>query len=151
MDINLKEDLSTSNESCHSSENSFGCDLKTLEQHIEHMKNTANLLGHRLDTIQQLLDRETFDLEHLTIRINTREKPKQVRELLECLALKEDDLQLGQFLRALNRYLIREDLVDLNDLQIHLTPLLASAFQKAPGLKKIPYALLLMTLPKMFM
>jgi hypothetical protein len=138
---------SASNES---SDSDLRTDLRTLEQHIEHMKNTANFLGHRLDTIQQLLDRETFDLEHLPIRINTKEKPKQVLELLECLALQEDSLELGQFLRALNRYLIREDLVDLNDLQIHLTPLLASAFQKAPELKKIPYALLLTTLPKMF-
>jgi hypothetical protein len=31
-----------------------------------------------------------------------------------------------------------------------LNPILAAAFQKAPGIKKIPYGLLLHSLPKLF-
>jgi len=125
-------------------------DLKTLHDHIEDMKINANLLSHRLDSIQRLLEMEKFELHNLPIKVNPFEKPSQVYKLLDALELKEEGLILGQFLRSLNRWLIQEDLVDLNDLEIHLNPLVSAAFQKAPGLKKIPYALLLNSLPKMF-
>jgi hypothetical protein len=124
--------------------------LDTLESQINALANTTHFLHHRLDTIQRLLDQEMFDMESLSIQVAPSSKASQVRELLEALQLKEENLQLGTFLRALNQWLIQEDFVDLNDLQIILSPLVAAAFQKPPGLKKIPYALLLTALPKMF-
>lgn len=125
-------------------------DIKTLQDHIEDMKKNANLLSYRLDSIQRMLDRQIFELQNLAIKVNPYGKPTQVHKLLATLDLKEDGLILGDFLKALNRWLIKEELVDVNDLEIHLSPLVAAAFQKAPGLKKIPYALLLNSLPKMF-
>ncbi len=124
--------------------------LETLETQIKTLSETAHFLHHRLDTIQNLLDQQSFDMEKVPLRIAPQAKAKQVRELLDALELQEENLQLGTFLRALNKWLIQEELVDLNDLQIILSPLVASAFQKAPGLKKIPYALLLTALPNMF-
>ncbi len=124
--------------------------LDTLETQIKTLSETANFLHHRLDTIQRLLDQQSFDMETVTLRIAPQAKTNSVRELLYALELQEENLELGTFLRALNRWLIREDLVDLNDLQIILSPLVSAAFQKPPGLKKIPYALLLTALPKMF-
>ena len=124
--------------------------LDTLERQIKALANTTHFLHHRLDTIQRLLDQEMFDMETVHLTINPTSKASQVRELLEALQLKEENLQLGTFLRALNYWLIQEEFVDLNDLQIILSPLVAAAFQKPPGLKKIPYALLLTALPKMF-
>ena len=124
--------------------------LHTLESQIRGLCETANFLSHRLDTIQRLLDQETFELETQPIKVFPGQHTTAVKKLLEALNLTDDNLKLGDFLRALNRYLIHNDLVDLNDLQIILSPLIASAFQKAPGLKKIPYPLLLTALPKMF-
>jgi hypothetical protein len=144
----IQEDSNST--SSASSNQSLNADLITLEEHIEHMKTTSSFLAHRLDTIQRLLDQNTFELEKLQIKPNPSQKPNQVCKLLEALGVDQSNLVLGDFLRALNRYLIKEDLVDLNDLQIHLNPLLKAAFQKPEGLKKIPYALLLNSLPKMF-
>lgn len=144
----IQED-SNSTSSAYSNQ-SLNVDLITLEEHIEHMKTTSSFLAHRLDTIQRLLDQNTFELATLQIQLNPNEKPNQVRKLLKELSLDESTLVLGDFLRALNRYLIKEDLVDLNDLQIYLNPLIASAFQKPEGLKKVPYALLLNSLTRMF-
>jgi hypothetical protein len=122
----------------------------TLLQQIEHLKVNGDLLQHRLDSIERLLDQQTFQLQNVKIRVAPLENANQVRELLKTLELEEDNLVLGDFLKALNRWLIKEDLVDLNDLQIYLSPLVAASFQKPIGLKKIPYALLLTALPKMF-
>ena len=44
----------------------------------------------------------------------------------------------------------QNNLVDLNDLQIHMNPMLQLAFQKPLNIKKIPYGLLLNSLPQMF-
>jgi hypothetical protein len=124
--------------------------LNTLESQIRALCETSNFLSHRLDTIQRLLDQETFELETQPITLYPGQHIDSVKRLLDALELTDTNLKLGDFLRALNRYLIHNDLVDLNDLQIRLSPLIASAFQKAPGLKKIPYPLLLTALPKMF-
>lgn len=124
--------------------------LDNLEIQIQTLAKTAHFLNHRLDTIQSLLDQQCFDMEAVPLRIAPRAKAKQVRELLNALELQEDNLQLGTFLRALNKWLIQQELVDLNDLQIIVSPLIAAAFQKPSGVKKIPYALLLTALPKMF-
>jgi hypothetical protein len=129
----------------------YESDFKTLTEHIEYLKQTSDLLGYRLDTIQRLLDQETFDLENYALRVASNSNTNKVKALLEELGLKDSvSLKMGDFLKALNTWLIQKELVDLNDLQIHLNPMLCAAFQKAPGLKKIPYALLLTSLPKMF-
>lgn len=120
-------------------------DYKSLEEQINDLCKTTDFLAHRLDSIQRLLDQNTFELETQKIGATA----ENVRELLAALKL-EEPLELGEFLRALNKYLIHNDLVDLNDLQIYLNPLLAAAFQTPADLKKIPYALLLSALPKMF-
>jgi hypothetical protein len=125
-------------------------ELNSLQTEIEHLSTTANLLGHRLDTMQSLLDQHTFQLEFHPIRVAPQAKAEKVRELLVAVDVAEEGLTLGQFLKSLNLYLVRNDLVDLNDLQIILSPLLAAAFQKPRGLKKVPYALLLATLPRIF-
>lgn len=124
--------------------------INTLESQIRTLCETSNFLSHRLDTIQRLLDQQTFELETQPIKVFPGQHTDAVKALLEALNLTDANLKLGDFLRALNRYLIHNDLVDLNDLQIILSPLIASAFQKAPGLKKIPYPLLLTALPRMF-
>ena len=125
-------------------------ELNSLNAEIERLSTTANLLSHRLDTMQSLLDQHTFQLESHPIRVAPQAKAEKVRELLAAIDVTEEGLTLGKFLKALNLYIVRADLVDLNDLQIILSPLLAVAFQKPRGLKKVPYALLLATLPRIF-
>ncbi len=125
-------------------------ELNSLHAEIENLSKTANFLSHRLDTMQTLLDQQTFQLESHPICVAPQAKAEKVRELLTAMNITEEGLTLGKFLKALNVYLIQNDLVDLNDLQILLSPLLAAAFQKPRGLKKVPYALLLSTLPRIF-
>jgi len=125
--------------------------LQTLKDEIEHLKTTTDFLLHRLDSIQNALEQDTFSLSDHTIRIRPTGKPAQVRLLLIAIGLEESSLTVGKFLKALNIYLLKHDLVDLNDLQILLNPLLKAAFHKPLGLKKVPYGLLLNTLPTMFL
>ena len=125
-------------------------ELNSLHAEIERLSATANFLSHRLDTMQNLLDQQTFQLDSHPIRVAPQAKAEKVRELLTAINITEEGLTLGKFLKALNTYLVHNDLVDLNDLQILLSPLIAAAFQKPKGLKKVPYALLLSTLPRMF-
>lgn len=125
-------------------------DLDSLTMNLETLAQSANLLSHRLDSMQSLLDRQTFQLESHPIKVAPLTKAEQVHKLLIALELTEHGLTLGTFLRTLNLYLLQNDLVDLNDLQIILSPLIAAAFQKPKGLKKVPYGLLLATLPRMF-
>jgi len=125
-------------------------ELQTLQEQIQLLKDQSNLLLHRVDSMQECLQQETFDLATQSIRINPTSKVKKVQLLLSVLHLEESNLTIGHFLSALNTYLIQHDLIDLNDLQIILNPLLAAAFQKAPGLKKVPYGLLLNSLPNLF-
>ena len=130
---------------------SYEMEFKTLREHIEHLKQTSDILDYRLDTIQNLLTQQMFDLESYELRVAPNSHANQVTALLKELGLKDHaSLKMGAFLKALNKWLIQKELVDLNDLQIHLNPMLCAAFQKAPGLKKIPYALLLTSLPRMF-
>lgn len=126
-------------------------DLKTLTEHIEYLKQASDLLEYRLDTIQRLLDQQTFDLESYILRVAPTSNANKVLELLKELGLgNQESIQMGEFLKALNTWLIQNELVDLNDLQIYLNPMLCAAFQKDSGLKKIPYALLLTSLSHMF-
>ena len=129
----------------------YEMDFKTLTQHIEHLKKTTDLLDYRLDTIQNLLNQQMFDLESYELRVAPNSHANQVTALLKELGLADQQhIKMGAFLKARNKWLMQNDLVDLNDLQIHLNPMICAAFQKAPGLKKIPYALLLTSLPRMF-
>ncbi len=124
--------------------------INFLQIEIEKMKQTAGLLHYRLNTMRDALQQETFHLGNLSIQVLKSPYEKHVRQLLKELGCEEDGLTVGTFLKALNIYLVHNDLVDLNDLQIIMTPLLTSAFQKPVGLSKYPYALLLTALPKMF-
>ena len=125
-------------------------ETSTLEADILHLRDTAHFLRHRLDSVQRLLDQETFELEKHPARVLPNRKGQQVRKLLQVLDLQEEGLTIGNFLRALNKYLVTSDLVDLNDLQIAMTPLLCSAFQKPAESRKLPYSYLLLSLPLMF-
>ena len=124
--------------------------LETLYSEIEKLKETSNFLLHRLDSIKHELEQNSFPLADHPIQIAPTKYAAHVRLLLTVLNLEEPTLTVGNFLKALNIYLIQNDLVDLNDLQILLNPLLKSAFQKPLGLKKVPYGLLLNTLPQLF-
>ncbi len=133
-----------------SSDESINSQQASLEELITTMAKQSDFLHHRLDSIQRLLDQETFEFSSRPLAISPFARANRVRELLEQLDVKEEGLTMELFLKALNRWLIRQDLVDLNDLQIILTPFVASVFQKPAGLKKIPYCLLLTSLPKLF-
>jgi hypothetical protein len=134
----------------HTSVSEEDVGLETLGAQIEHLCATAGLLSHRLHTMERALEQETFQLDTHPIKVALTAKAAHVEELITTLNLPQEGLTLGTFLRALNKYLVHEDLVDLNDLQIVLSPLIAAAFQKPKGLKKVPYALLLLSLPRMF-
>jgi hypothetical protein len=125
-------------------------ELASLSAQIENLCETTGFLSHRIHTMERALEQETFQLDSHPIKVASTAKAAHVEDLLAALKLSQDNLTLGKFLRALNKYLVHEDLVDLNDLQIKLSPLIVAAFQKPKGLKKVPYALLLMSLPRMF-
>jgi hypothetical protein len=137
--------------SSHTSEDStVKQEITTLEEELHALKTTTDFLLHRLDSMQRALEQESFHLDTRLIQIAPTRYAKQVRMFFQVLGLNETSATLGDFLRALNQYLIRHDLVDLNDLQIHLNPTLYAAFQKPIGIKKIPYGLLLNSLSNMF-
>lgn len=122
-------------------------DLRTC---IETLMNSTNGFLHRLDSIERLMDQNKFDYETMKIKINQNANVEHVQTLVSLLSLDESKLTIGTFLRALNRYLIHNDLVDLNDLEIKITPLLHSAFYMTTAESKVPYMNLLLGLPKMF-
>ncbi len=123
--------------------------LLALYDQLTQLKDSADLLQHRVDTIEHLLDQEPIFTE-IPLRVAPKRTAQKVRDLLKAMNLEEESLTLEIFLRTLNKYLIHQELVDLNDLQIHLSPIVAAAFHKPIGLKKVPYALLLLALPNMF-
>ncbi len=125
-------------------------DWMSLREHVETLSQTAGLLSYRLDSMQDALEQETFQLATHTIRVARTKSYEHVQAFLQELSLTEETLTVGRFLRALNRYLIQENCIDLNDLQIRLNPRLCAVFSKPPGLKKVPYALLLKNLPNLF-
>jgi len=133
-----------------STESGIQPELRTLQEELVQLKETSDFLLHRLDSMQRALDQDTFHLDMRPINIAPTRHARQVRMFFQVLGLQETSTTLGTFLRALNHYLIKQDLVDLNDLQIHLNPTLYAAFQKPLGLKKVPYGLLLNSLPSMF-
>jgi hypothetical protein len=123
--------------------------FSSLEQQLLAFKDIANLALYRLDTINTLIEQEKFEFSDMKIRPGGR-RANAVRSLLEELKLEEEGLTMGAFLKTLNTYLIKNGLVDLNDLQIVLNQVVAAAFHKPLALKKVPYALLLRSLPTMF-
>lgn len=133
-----------------SEEISLVTEIKTIYDIIQGVNQSSIYLYHRLDTIQRLIDQDEFEFSEISLEVAPRAKAKNVRELIQAIGVDEEGLTVGKFLNALNTYLIHKDLVDLNDLQIILSPLLAAAFQKPMGLGKVPYPLLLKSLSKMF-
>jgi len=124
--------------------------LKSLRTEITLLKEQSGFLLHRLDSMQQCLEQDTFLLANHPIRVAPTLYAVHIHILLKALSLSESSLTIGTFLKALNKYLIHNELVDLNDLQIILNPLLSASFQKDIDLKKVPYGILLNSLTVMF-
>lgn len=123
----------------------------TLEEELIRLRDTAHFLRHRLDTVQSLLDQETFELEKHPARIQPGKRGQAARSLLEALNLEESNLTIGLFLKALNQYLVNQGLVDLNDLTIRPNPLVAKAFCLEHKSETIPYSRILLSLPVLFL
>lgn len=122
----------------------------TLEAELTRLRDTAHFLRHRLDTVQSLLDQETFELSHLPAKLPSGAKGSGARALLAELNLSETELTIGAFLKALNQYLVKQGLVDLNDLSIRPTPLLIKAFYLKQDTETIPYSRILLGLSALF-
>jgi hypothetical protein len=123
----------------------------TLEEELTRLRDTAYFLRHRLDTVQSLLDQETFELDKHPAQIHPGKKGQAARNLLEALSVQETGLTIGTFLKALNQYLVGHDLVDLNDLTIRPNPLVAKAFCLENKTGAVPYCRLLLSLPALFL
>jgi hypothetical protein len=122
----------------------------SLREAIEHLETSADFLQHRLDTIQSQLDVHTFSLENMRIRVLKSSRTSALRKLLGLLEVDEKTLTMGIFLRRLNRYLIQNDFIDLNDLYIEISPLLSIVFHFPPSTRKVPYSFLLKELKNLF-
>lgn len=125
--------------------------LSNLAIELQKLRETTDILSHKLNTLQELLDQERFELSTYELKLRPHGRQVKIRELLAAIGVQEEGLLMGTFLTALNKWLVRDNHVDLNDLQILMTPLLSAAFYKPPGLKKMPYPLLLLALDKMFL
>jgi hypothetical protein len=121
-------------------------EFNTLEEWLQTLKNSGDLAYHRLDSIERLLEQETFNSSKLFLKPKT----EKVTAFLLELGFTEENTTLEEFLKALNRWLINSELVDLNDLQILVTPQIEDLFEKTRGLQKAPYPLLLASLPHLF-
>ena len=73
-----------------------------------------------------------------------------LRKLLSLLELDEKNLTMGNFLKKLNAYLIQNDFIDLNDLQIKTSPLLSLVFEIPTEKRKISYPFLLKQMKYLF-
>ncbi len=130
-----------------SSDDSASSQLETIEELVINLKKQTETMYHRVDTIQQLFTSEQFEYDTQPIQPRTQ----AAKELLECIGIDQSGLTLGVFLRSLNQWLIHTERVDLNDLQILMSPLLASAFDLPTTLSKVPYPMFLMNLHKCFL
>ena len=131
-----------------SSDDSASCQLETMEELVVSLKNQSETMYHRIDTIQQCFTSEQFEYDAQPIQPRTQ----AAKDLLACLGVQSTDgLTLGQFLRTLNQWLIHTERVDLNDLQILMSPLLAAAFELPPTLQKVSYPMFLINLHKCFL
>ena len=129
------------------SDDSASSQLETIEEIVINLKKQTETMYHRVDTIQHLFETDQFEFDTQPIQPRTQ----AAKDLLECMEVKQTDLTLGDFLKALNQWLIHTDRIDLNDLQILMSPLLAAAFELSPSLQKVPYPTFLMNLHKCFL
>lgn len=120
-------------------------EFQSLEVWIQTMKTSGDLIHHRIDSIERLLEQETFNFSKLILKAKT----EKVTDFLLQIGINHS-ITLEEFLKALNRWLINSDLVDLNDLQIIVTPQIEATFEKTKGLQKVPYPFLLASLPQLF-
>lgn len=130
-----------------SSEDSTTSQLETIEDIVVNLKKQTEFMYHRLDTIQQLFETDQFEFDTKPVQPRTQ----AAKDLLECIGVQTVSLTLGNFLKALNQWLIHTERVDLNDLQILMSPLLAAAFELSTTLSKVPYPMFLMNLHKCFL
>ncbi len=130
-----------------SSDDSASSQLETMEELVIHLQKQTEFLHHRVDTIQRIFETEQFEYDAQPIQPRTQ----AARDLLDCMGIPHTSLTLGVFLRALNQWLIHTERVDLNDLQILMSPLLAAAFELPLDLPKVSYPMFLMNLHKCFL
>ncbi len=130
-----------------SSDDSASSQLETMEELVIHLQKQTEFLHYRVDTIQRMFETEQFEYDAQPIQPRTQ----AARDLLDCMGISNNSLTLGVFLRTLNQWLIHTERVDLNDLQILLSPLLAAAFELSADLPKVSYPMLLMNLHKCFL
>ena len=123
---------------------------KTLEEQLLKLSDLVDVVSYRLDSMQRALHHNSFTLEHQPITIRDTESASSTRFLLETLKCPEENLTLGVFLKHLNTYLLHTELVDLNDLEIYLTPVLISGLHIDGTARKVPYASLLWHIPQVF-
>jgi hypothetical protein len=121
-------------------------EFNTLEEWLQTLKKNGDLAYHRLDSIERLLEQETFNSSKLFLKPKT----EKVTAFLLEIGFTEENTTLEEFLKAMNRWLVNTELVDLNDLQILVTPQIEELFEKTRGLQKAPYPLLLASLPHLF-
>ncbi len=123
----------------------------SLEDELIRLRDTAHFLRHRLDTVQVLLDQETFELEKHPAILHPGKKGQAARTLLATLNLDTENLTIGMFLKSLNQYLVGQDLVDLNDLTIRPNAIVSKAFCLDHKAGAVPYSRLLLSLPALFL
>ena len=136
--------------SIHSDYSSDQAAILTIKEAIESLESSANFLQHRLDTIQSQLDVHTFSLETMRIHVRKGSHTSSLRKLLHLIGVDEKQLTMGSFLNHLNQYLLQNDFIDLNDLQIRISPLLSLIFDFPTTVRKIPYPFLLKKLKDLF-
>ena len=124
--------------------------ILTVREAIENLEKSAYFLQHRLDTIQSQLDVHTFSLETMRLHLHKSSRTNVLRKLLSLLELDEKSLTMGDFLKKLNTYLIQNDFIDLNDLQIKTSPLIALVFEIPTEKRKVPYPFLLKQMKYLF-
>jgi hypothetical protein len=136
-----------SNDESFSSDDSASASFETMEELVINLQKQTDFLHHRVDTIQRIFETEQFEYDAQLIQPRTQ----AARDLLDCMGISHTSLTLGVFLRALNQWLIHTERVDLNDLQILMSPLLAAAFELSADLPKVSYPMFLMNLHKCFL
>lgn len=123
----------------------------TVKDAIRHLETSANFLQQRLDTVQSQIDVHTFSLQTMHIHVRKSSRTSSLRKLLKLIELDEKQpMTMGSFLTKLNNYLLQNDYIDLNDLQIHTSPLIALVFNIPDNKRKIPYPFLLKELKELF-
>lgn len=147
LDNFIITDPNASVDDSFSSDESVSSQLETIEDIVLNLQTQTDIMYHRLDTIQQLFETDQFDFDTKPVQPRTQ----AAKDLLECIGVQTVSLTLGNFLKALNQWLIHTERVDLNDLQILMSPLLAAAFELPSSLSKVPYPMFLMNLHKCFL